>query len=146
MTWLGHCRAGEGQGMLELLIALAPRWRVTRSSPLLPRMLGKRAGARSLGPIRRAAAHLRAGSGSRAPDTLAILANLAHWTGMAGDRAGARDQLTALLPIREPVLGPEHPDTLTTRTSLGDGVPERHTHLTCESLHRTDPLMPRRVR
>jgi hypothetical protein len=39
------------------------------------------------------------------------------------DRGGggcscARDQLAALLPIRERVLGPEHPDTLTTRHSL----------------------------
>jgi hypothetical protein len=40
------------------------------------------------------------------------------WTGAAGDAAGARDQFAALLPIRERVLGPEHPDTLTTRASL----------------------------
>ena len=39
-------------------------------------------------------------------------------TGEAGDAAGARDQLAALLPIRERVLGPEHPDTLTTRNQL----------------------------
>ncbi len=32
--------------------------------------------------------------------------------------AGARDQFAALLPIRERVLGPEHPDTLTTRGNL----------------------------
>ena len=30
----------------------------------------------------------------------------------------ARDQLAALLPVREQVLGPEHPDTVATRTSL----------------------------
>ena len=30
----------------------------------------------------------------------------------------ARDQLAALLPIQERVLGAEHPDTLTTRASL----------------------------
>ena len=29
--------------------------------------------------------------------------------------AGARDQFAALLPVRERVLGPEHPDTLTAR-------------------------------
>jgi hypothetical protein len=32
--------------------------------------------------------------------------------------AGARDQLAALLPIRERVLGPEHPKTLSTRNQL----------------------------
>jgi hypothetical protein len=37
---------------------------------------------------------------------------------MAGDAAGARDQLAALLPLRERVLGAEHPDTLTTRHNL----------------------------
>ncbi len=39
-------------------------------------------------------------------------------TGEAGDAAGARDQVAALLPIRERVQGPEHPDTLTTRHDL----------------------------
>ena len=38
--------------------------------------------------------------------------------GEAGDAAGARDQYAALLPIRERVLGAEHPDTLTTRAEL----------------------------
>jgi hypothetical protein len=32
--------------------------------------------------------------------------------------ARARDQYAALAPIRERVLGPEHPDTLTTRGNL----------------------------
>jgi hypothetical protein len=40
------------------------------------------------------------------------------WTGEAGDAAGARDQLAALLPIREQVQRPEHPDTLATRHEL----------------------------
>jgi hypothetical protein len=40
---------------------------------------------------------------------------LARWTGRAGDAAGARDQLASLLPLREQVLGAEHPDTLATR-------------------------------
>jgi len=39
-------------------------------------------------------------------------------TGTAGDPAGARDQFAALLPAVERVLGPEHPDTLTARSSL----------------------------
>jgi Tetratricopeptide repeat len=51
-------------------------------------------------------------------DTLAARQQLAYWTGEAGDAAGARDQLAALLPISERVLGAEHPDTLTTRHEL----------------------------
>lgn len=35
-----------------------------------------------------------------------------------GAAAGARDQFVALLPIRERILGPEHPHTLTTRRNL----------------------------
>jgi hypothetical protein len=42
----------------------------------------------------------------------------AYWTGQAGDAAAARDQLGELLPLRERVLGPEHPDTLATRNNL----------------------------
>jgi hypothetical protein len=38
--------------------------------------------------------------------------------GQAGDPAAARDQYAALLPVMERVLGPEHPDTLSTRASL----------------------------
>ena len=52
------------------------------------------------------------------PHTLVVRHELAVWTGEAGDAAGARDQLAALLPIRERVQGPEHPDTLTTRANL----------------------------
>jgi hypothetical protein len=56
--------------------------------------------------------------GAQHPDTLAVRAQLARWTGEAGDAAGARDQCAALLPISERVLGPEHPDTLTTWHNL----------------------------
>ena len=56
--------------------------------------------------------------GPEHPDTLTARANLAYWTGEAGDAAGARDQYAALLPVGERVLGPEHPDTLTTRGNL----------------------------
>jgi hypothetical protein len=51
-------------------------------------------------------------------DTLAARNQLASWTGEAGDPAGARDQLAALLPNTERVLGPDHPDTLATRHEL----------------------------
>src|SRR5262249_18947784 len=39
--------------------------------------------------------------GPEDPDTLTARADLAFWTGLAGDPAGARDQAAALLPIRE---------------------------------------------
>jgi hypothetical protein len=51
--------------------------------------------------------------GPEHPHTLNDRANLARWTGAAGDAAGARDQHAALLPIIERVLGPEHPNTPT---------------------------------
>jgi hypothetical protein len=51
-------------------------------------------------------------------DTLAARAQLALWTGRAGDVAGARGQFAALLPSYERVLGPEHPDTLAARHNL----------------------------
>jgi hypothetical protein len=38
--------------------------------------------------------------------------------GVAGDSAGARDQLAAVLPDFERVLGPGHPDTLIVRSHL----------------------------
>jgi hypothetical protein len=44
--------------------------------------------------------------------------DLAYWTGLAGDAAGARDQYAALLPIIERVQGPGHPHTLATRHEL----------------------------
>jgi hypothetical protein len=56
--------------------------------------------------------------GPEHPDTLDARRCLAYWTGEAGDPAAARDQLTALLAIRERVLGAGHPDTLDTRNIL----------------------------
>jgi Tetratricopeptide repeat len=56
--------------------------------------------------------------GPEHPDTLVARANLARWTGEAGDSAAARDQFAALLPLDERVLGPEHPDTLSARGHL----------------------------
>jgi hypothetical protein len=49
---------------------------------------------------------------------LSTRANVARWTGEAGDAAAARDQYATLLPVVERVLGPEHPNTLSTRASL----------------------------
>jgi hypothetical protein len=56
--------------------------------------------------------------GPEHPRTLAARHNLADWTGHGGDAEGSRDQLAALLPIRERILGPEHPDTLSTQSNL----------------------------
>jgi hypothetical protein len=47
--------------------------------------------------------------------TLTARANLAAYTGEAGDWAAARDEFTKLVPLYEQVLGHEHPDTLHTR-------------------------------
>ena len=54
----------------------------------------------------------RSASGSWAPSTptrSTARANLARWTGEAGDAAGARDQFAALLPVRERVSGRRAP-------------------------------------
>jgi hypothetical protein len=56
--------------------------------------------------------------GPEHPDALGARANLAIYTGKAGDAAGARDQFAVLLPIEERVLGPEHPGTLDARHGL----------------------------
>ena len=56
--------------------------------------------------------------GAEHPDTLRARANLARWTGEAGDAAGARDQFAALLPVQQRVLGAENPYTLRTRANL----------------------------
>ena len=66
-------------------------------------------------------ADARTGSGVYGPEhpgTLTARHSLAVWTGPAGDAAGARDQLAALLPTYERVQGAEHPGTLTTRHEL----------------------------
>jgi hypothetical protein len=52
------------------------------------------------------------------PHTLTACHDLALWAGSAGDAAGARDQLAALLPARERVMGPDHRETLITRNQL----------------------------
>jgi hypothetical protein len=50
------------------------------------------------------------------PSVSIIRFNLARYTGEAGDAAAARDQFAALLPISERALGPDHPDTVATRS------------------------------
>ena len=48
----------------------------------------------------------------RDPATLTARENLARFTGEAGNPTAARAQFAELLPIREEVSGPTHPDTL----------------------------------
>ena len=65
-----------------------------------------------------AAAHMKdEADGPEHEDSLPARRSLARWTGEAGDRAGARDQFAALLPISKRVLGPKHPDTRAARGS-----------------------------
>src|SRR5271166_1639518 len=52
------------------------------------------------------------------PETLATKADRASRSVQAGDAVAARDELAALLPAAEQVLGPEHPDALATRSEL----------------------------
>ena len=79
---------------------------------------GGRGPGRGPGPVRRAAARARAGPWPGAPGHPDRPADLADWTGQAGDPAAARDQFAALLPVHERVLGAEHPDTLPVRGNL----------------------------
>ena len=58
------------------------------------------------------------------PSILTARHNLASFIGKAGDAILARDELAALLPVREQVLGTEHPDTIATRHSLAYWVGE----------------------
>ncbi|YCK36716.1 tetratricopeptide repeat protein [Actinomadura sp. ATCC 39365] len=64
--------------------------------------------------------HAVATLGAEHPRTMAFQHKLAICTGQAGDASAARDQLAALLPVRERVLGAEHPSTLATRHNLAD--------------------------
>ena len=57
-------------------------------------------------------------SGPEHPDTLIVRADLARWTGEAGNAAGARDQSAAVLPVVERVSGLEHPLTQDARLNL----------------------------
>ena len=97
----------------------------TLDHPRQPGLLDRGGGGCGGGPrpVRRAAAGPRAGPGRRAPRHADTRANLAYWTGEAGD-AAARDQYAALLPVRERVLGAEHPATLTTCAGLADWTGE----------------------
>ena len=57
-------------------------------------------------------------SGPDHRQNFAVRADLARWTGDAGDPAAARDQFAALVFVRVRVSGPEHPETWAARHSL----------------------------
>ena len=124
--WTGE--AGDAAGARDQFAALLPSmsgsWApITRtpwpSAPTSPAGPGRRAmRPRPATSSPRCCPSSERVLGPEHPDTLTTRANLARWTGQAGDAAGARDQYAALLPIVERVFGPEHPDTLTDRANL----------------------------
>jgi hypothetical protein len=70
-------------------------------------------------------AHRQDGAhGAEHPCTLTARHNFAHWTGMAGNPAAARDLFAALLHVRERVSGPEHPETLAAQHELAQWTGE----------------------
>jgi len=76
------------------------------------------------------------GYGPEHRHTLAARGNLATWTAMTGDAAGARDQYAALLPMAKRAWGRRHPDTLAARANLarwtgeaGDAAGARHQYI-----------------
>jgi hypothetical protein len=56
--------------------------------------------------------------GPEHPVSLTARANLAYWTGVACDAAGARHRYAALLPVLERILGAGDPMSLTARSNL----------------------------
>jgi hypothetical protein len=83
-------------------------------------------------PADRPAMAPRRAAAYRSPDerrelmgrTLVARRELAHWTGMAGDAAAARDQCAELVPATETILGPKHPATLAVRLELAQWTGE----------------------
>ena len=61
--------------------------------------------------------------GPEHPDTLTARAGLAIHAGKAGDAAGARDQLAALLPIRERVKANDRVEMRLPRSLVRPGEP-----------------------
>jgi hypothetical protein len=53
-----------------------------------------------------------------------LQARLTELEGEAGDLAAARELFAGLLPVRERVSGPEHPETLMTRANLASWAGE----------------------
>ena len=120
----GGC--GRGPGPVRRAAAgprAGPGRRAPRHAdrPRQPGPLDRGGGGSRPGPGTSSPRCCRCASGSWAPSTptpSTARGNLARWTGEAGDAAGARDQYAALLPVRERVLGAEHPDTLAARANL----------------------------
>jgi TIR domain/Tetratricopeptide repeat len=64
----------------------------------------------------------QADSQTQATAEFQVLLERAQSTWDSGDVAGARDQLAALVPAMEQVLGPEHPDTLDARLMFANAT------------------------
>ena len=90
-------------------------WPPATTSPL---DRGERGCPRRTGVVHRAAARPAAGPRPRPPQHPDHPQQHRRWTGRAGDARGALELFTALLPDRQRVLGPDHPDTLTTRSNI----------------------------
>ena len=119
--WIGD--AGDPAAARDMFAALLEvRERVSRPGapghsgrPAQPGLLDREGGGPGgrAGPVRRAAADARAGPRRGAPGRPDRPA--ASWPagpGRRGTRRPARDLLAGLLPVRERVLGPDHPDAL----------------------------------
>jgi tetratricopeptide repeat protein len=57
--------------------------------------------------------------GQNDPSTLRTRAEIAHWSGEAGDAREALRLFEEVLPIQEQVLGPDHPDVATCLENYG---------------------------
>ena len=64
-------------------------------------------------------------SGTEHPHTRTARANLATWTGSAGDPVAARDQYAVLLPVLERISGAEHPIPRPTAPTSPAGLRQR---------------------
>ncbi|MGI9046098.1 MAG: tetratricopeptide repeat protein [Burkholderiales bacterium] len=53
------------------------------------------------------------------PLTLTVRCGIAHWTGAAGESQRALSLFRELLPIEQRVRGPNHPETVRVRDSIG---------------------------
>ena len=87
-------------------------------APTLPAGRGTRERSTGPRPVRRLAASPGAGPGPRAPGHSGHPFRTGPPDGGDGGCGRARDQFAALLPIRERIFGPEHPDILGTRGNL----------------------------
>ena len=95
-------------------------------------------------PVPGAAPRPGAGPGPRPPRHPERPLGIADWTGQRGDSAEALRLYQELLPDLVRVLGPDHPDTLTTRGSIAFWTGQRGN--SAEALRLYQELLPDQVR